>query len=294
MVQGIGEVVEAPDATDAEEGDRAAFGQRLPRRQQSEHARTRPDHEKEQQRRRCPGPGQAVEQAARQCPAEQHEQHHHQQPFGLLGIVVQPVVIIMLAFGRADRQRRDEDGEESVAVHHLGDAVGDEGNAQRDEAIPRAGQSGAVGQPEDQPGQRTADGPADHDPRSELPDHVDHEPFEGPCTRRRAVDRGGDGQFHEGKGERVIEARLGGEGEAHLILLAGSGRANLDVRSQDRVRRRQRGADQKRRRCPKPEQQMADKRDADDRERHRDAEHAPGQCPAPPAKGPVELQPRAG
>ena len=147
--------------------------------------------EKDGQRRVGPGfPAEALKQAAgRDRTAEQDQQDHHEQALEFLGEVVQLLVIFAAPLGRAQGQRRHEHGEETVAVRDLRHPIGQARDAEGHEAVPRAGELGAVRQMERGPAQRQADCVADADPGGDLPDHGDRQPLDEPRLPGPARDR---------------------------------------------------------------------------------------------------------
>jgi hypothetical protein len=63
-----------------------------------------------------------------------------------------------------------------------------------------------------------------------------------------------DGKVHEGEGKAIVQASLGGQGEAGLVLMVLRRVADLDVRGQHRIRGCQRGGQEQRGRQAEPEQ----------------------------------------
>ncbi len=294
----VGEVVEASEAANAEEGDgeplpprrrgrqapgqRSGTGERADKRQEARHGE--PVH----------GP-QAVQQPACQGTTEQHKQHHHQQPFDLVGELVHALVKFVVALRLADRDGGNEHREEPVALRKLRERIGKEAGAERHETVARVREAGSVGDAEHQPAQRAAHEPADGDPRRELPEHRHRNPLApalgaGPAAGHGEEDR----QVHEGEGQPVVQPRLGGEGEAHLVLLARAGGADLDVARQHRVGRRERRAQQQRGGERQAQPPTPDGRGGEDAQRHGDSQKPPHRGPCAEPEAPVELQAGAG
>jgi hypothetical protein len=77
--------------------------------------------------------------------------------------------------------------------------------------------------------------------------------------------------------------------------VVGDGRfADLDVRGEDRIGGRERGAEERRAGRGQAEQRPSGDRHGGDRQRHRDREQPPRRAPASHADGSVDAQPGAG
>ncbi len=177
-------------------------------------------------------------------------------------------------------------------MRHLGRCIGDQRGGQRHQPIAVARQSAAAAA-EDQEPHRAAHQHAHAQARQQLPDHVNAEPFaEGRCAPQST---GGDQdrEVDEREGERIVEARLRGQAEAHLVAVALAGRPDLDVGRQHRVGGRHRGAEQQCHRQRESQAHHAQPRGGGDGQRHRDRQQPPGGAPAPPAQRPIQLQARA-
>ena len=111
--------------------------------------------------------------------------------------------------------------------------------------------------------------------------------------RGSAADRGhGDRGVGEGKREAVVEPRLGGQGEPHLVLvpLLVGGLPHLHIRGQHRVGRGDRRCQQDRGRRRQPQRRPAEQGHRHDGQRHRDGQQPPGRRPPPPAHRAVQGQ----
>ena len=178
-------------------------------------------------------------------------------------------------------------------MRHLGEAVGERGDAERDEAVAGARELGAVRQPEGEPAERTADEVAHHQPGGELPEHRVREPLAQLQLARPARGGESDGQVDEREGQAVVEAGLRGQREARLVLAALARRADLHVAREHRIGRRERRPEEEGGGGAKAEERMAEEGESQDRQRHGEGEEPPGHAPGAEREGAVDLQARA-
>jgi hypothetical protein len=103
-------------------------------------------------------------------------------------------------------------------VREIGQAVGEQGNAQGDQVALDSGSRG-VRRSGRSAGRAPARRTADREPSGDFPRHVDGEPFRRPRARRRPVQR--HGEVGEREGAAVVEPGLRGQAATRLDYRAG-------------------------------------------------------------------------
>ena len=141
------------------------------------------------------------------------------QPLEPLDDAVHRALVGVAALGGPQPHRAREDRQEAVAADQLRGAVRRQQRRQRQQRLAVVGQAQVVaarveGLPTEQPAHREADGDAERD----LADDVPADP-RADVQDREAAGQQQQGQVHEGERQPVVEARLGGEGEADVVVL---------------------------------------------------------------------------
>ena len=228
------------------------------------------------------------------APPNSDQQDHHQQPLDLLGELVQPRAVVVRALPAPQGQRRDEHGEEAVAVDQLGQAVGEQGDAEGDQVVARPRAAGgarrsgrSAGRAPARPAARRRRPRRSSTPRRRPATPASRTPGVAPC-RATAMARLTNGKARPSLSP-ASEVRLkrtssssGSCGGPTWTSEASTGSVGASTAPSSRAAA---GA--------RPRPAPAEQGDAGDRQRHGDRQQPPGDDPAPPAERPVELQPRA-
>ena len=115
---------------------------------------------------------------------------------------------IVLAMGMTKREGGHEDGEEAITLDDFGEAIGDEGRGDCNQAVSRLGELGISGDPEGEPAEDAADQPAADDAGSNFPKNAVKDPLLQPGFTVGSVDTERDCKIHERKGQAVVQPRL--------------------------------------------------------------------------------------
>lgn len=201
------------------------------------------------------------------------------------------------ALGGPDGASGDEDGQEAVPSGQLRHSVGQEGRAERDEALPVLGQPQRPrARPEEQPAEQLAhqqpDQHTDGAPVTEVLRHPGTDPLGGPAAARGG--RQPHGRVRQREREPVVQTRLAGQGEPYVVLVVFvvRGLAHPYFRGEHRVGGREDGPQQQRGGRWPVEQPPGDRCGDQERQRHGDTQQSPGRTPPTPPDGPVQRQPR--
>ena len=200
----------------------------------------------------------------------------------------------MVSLPVAQHQRRHKHRQKPIPMTNFRNPIRHQSRPNRHQTIPSPRKLRTT-PPKGEPAEAAAYHPADGDAGADAPEDVDQEPAAqvgqgGPSVRSCGGKADDQREVHKRKCEPVIEAGFRGQRKTHFVFLSGAGFSDLYFCGQNRVRWRQRRAEQHRHRDGKAETIEPEKGDGEDRDRHGNAEQPPGCRPGSQADLPVDLQ----